>query len=119
MPYDLVRVSPNGYFVETKETGRRHSKQPLPYDQAIKQMRALYAAEAAEDSAMPRSRNATGKRWIQEVVNDPSFQHGAFTRQALEHKMTTQQFKEEVLRHPEKYDLKTRRRAQFMHNIGV
>lgn len=44
MPYELQR-SGRGYYVVTKETGRKHSNRPLPKGRAQSQMRALYAAE--------------------------------------------------------------------------
>jgi hypothetical protein len=46
MPYKL-RKSPgrNLYWVVNKDTGRKHSKKPLPRSRAQAQMRALYAAE--------------------------------------------------------------------------
>lgn len=46
MPYKL-RKAPNRdlYWVVNKETGKKYSKEPLPYDKAVAQMRALYASE--------------------------------------------------------------------------
>lgn len=41
MPYELEKT-PRGYYVETEETGRRHSKKPLSKKMATRQMRALY-----------------------------------------------------------------------------
>jgi hypothetical protein len=38
-----LKAEDNGYFVITKETGRKHSKKPLPKARAEAQMRALYA----------------------------------------------------------------------------
>ena len=61
----------------------------------------------------------TKAKWIQKVTEDPSFKRGAFTREAIKHHMTARDFKDEVLAHPEKYSITTRRRAQFIHNIGV
>lgn len=44
MPYELERgPGARGYFVVTKDTGRRHSEKALPKERAIRQMRALYA----------------------------------------------------------------------------
>lgn len=57
------------------------------------------------------------RKWIQEVVSDPDFQRGAFKRQAQRHGLTPLEFMEKVLAKPEDYDLKTRRRAQFLKNI--
>lgn len=47
MPYKL-RKAPNRelYWVVNKETGKKHSKDPLPKETALAQMRALYASEA-------------------------------------------------------------------------
>jgi hypothetical protein len=43
MPYDLVKASTNGFFVETRATGRKHSKKPIPKDRAKRQLRILNA----------------------------------------------------------------------------
>jgi hypothetical protein len=43
MPYELESTpSGRGYFVITKDTGRRHSKLPLTRKKAIGQLKALY-----------------------------------------------------------------------------
>jgi hypothetical protein len=55
------------------------------------------------------------KKWIQKVVAD--MKKGAFTKQALRHKMTPDEFAKEVMAHPDKYTLTTRRRANFLINI--
>jgi hypothetical protein len=55
MPY-LLKAAPNGFFVETKGTGRKHSKLPLPRERAERQMRALYARMPGEAS-MARMKN--------------------------------------------------------------
>ena len=49
MPYKL-RKAPNRdlYWVVNKDTGKKHSKEPLPKERALAQMRALYASEDAE-----------------------------------------------------------------------
>lgn len=59
-------------------------------------------------------RRAT-KKWIQEVVSH--MKEGAFTKQALKHGETPEQYASDVLKHPKKHTLKTRRRAQFLVNI--
>lgn len=41
MPFYLKK-SKGGFYVETKDTGRKHSLAPLPLAKAVKQMRALY-----------------------------------------------------------------------------
>ena len=57
-----------------------------------------------------------GKRkWIQDVV--VKMKEGSFTKQALRKHMTPEEFSVEVAKHPKKYALKTRRRAQFLKNI--
>ena len=46
MPYKLRKApSRDLYWVVNKETGKKHSRDPLPRDRAEAQMRALYAAE--------------------------------------------------------------------------
>ena len=55
------------------------------------------------------------RKWIQEVVGH--MKEGAFTKQALKKHMTPERFAVEVTKHPKKYTLKTRRRAQFLKNI--
>ena len=55
------------------------------------------------------------KKWIQDVVS--KMKTGAFTNQALKHHMTSNEFASEVKKHPKKFQLKTRRRAQFVKNI--
>ena len=114
MPYELKLV-PGGYFVKTQGTERVHSKGPLTKEKAEAQMKALYA-KAHQESYKHRP---TREKFIQEVVNSPSFHRGAFTAQAVQRGLTARQFKEEVLAHPERYDITTRRRAQFVSNIGL
>lgn len=58
---------------------------------------------------------AEGGNWIQGVVKH--MKKGAFTAQASKKHMTPQQFADHVKKHPTKYTLKTRRRAQFLRNI--
>jgi hypothetical protein len=60
-------------------------------------------------------RRKSTKKWIQEVVGH--MKKGAFTRQALKHGETPEEYAEDVLKHPKKHTLKTRRRAQFLMNI--
>uniref|UniRef100_A0A6C0EPM1 Uncharacterized protein n=1 Tax=viral metagenome TaxID=1070528 RepID=A0A6C0EPM1_9ZZZZ len=55
------------------------------------------------------------RNWIQAVV--AKMKEGSFTKQAVKKHMTTEEFMVEVLKHPKKYALKTRRRAQFLKNI--
>ena len=60
-------------------------------------------------------RRKTSKKWIQEVVGH--MKKGAFTQQALKHGETPEEYATDVLKHPKKHTLKTRRRAQFLINI--
>lgn len=64
---------------------------------------------------LPSGGRRRGKKWIQGVVSH--MKEGAFTQQALKHHMTPEKFAVEVKKHPKKYTLKTRRRAQFLRNI--
>ena len=57
------------------------------------------------------------KKWIAGVVRSKKFRSGAFSRQARARGMSTKQFMTEVLAHPNRYELTTRRRAQFLKNI--
>ena len=53
--------------------------------------------------------------FIQEVV--AKMKKGAFTSAAKRHKETPLMYMKQVLEHPEKHTLTTRRRAQFLKNI--
>ena len=112
--YELKLV-PGGYFVKTQGTERVHSKEPLTKEKAEAQMRALYRSAHQE----AYKHRPTKEKFIQQVTSSPSFHRGAFTAQAVQRGLTARQFKEEVLAHPERYDVTTRRRAQFVHNIGI
>ena len=59
---------------------------------------------------------STNANWIQEVVDSPNFEKGAFTRKAKNRGMTTMELMKDVLSNPNEYTLKTRRQAQFMKN---
>jgi hypothetical protein len=54
-------------------------------------------------------------KFIQRVV--AKMDKGAFTKQALRHHETPEQYANDVLKHPKRHTLKTRRRAQFLKNI--
>lgn len=56
------------------------------------------------------------KKWIQKVVK--KMEKGAFTKQGLRHGETPLEYAKDVLAHPTKHTLKTRRRAQFLKNIS-
>jgi hypothetical protein len=55
------------------------------------------------------------KHWIQNVVKH--MKTGSFTHQAQQKHMTPKEFALDVQQHPQKYRMKTRRRAQFLKNI--
>ena len=57
------------------------------------------------------------KNFIKKVVEAPGFREGAFTRKAQAAGMKTLQFMHRVLAYPHRYDLTTRREAQFLKNI--
>ena len=59
---------------------------------------------------------STNANWIQDVVDSPNFEKGAFTRKAKNRGMTTMELMKDVLSNPNEYTLKTRRQAQFMKN---
>jgi hypothetical protein len=63
---------------------------------------------------MARHRKTT-KKWIQEVVSH--MKKGAFTKQSKTHGESPEEYAEDVLKHPKKHTLRTRRRAQFLLNI--
>jgi hypothetical protein len=54
-------------------------------------------------------------KWIQDVVS--KMDKGAFTKQGLRNNQTPSQYANDVLKHPKRHTLKTRRRAQFLKNI--
>jgi hypothetical protein len=50
MPWKLRKAPKRElYWVVNKETGRKYSKEPIPRERAVAQMRALYASEARDD----------------------------------------------------------------------
>ena len=55
------------------------------------------------------------KKWIQKAI--AKMDKGSFTKQAMRVGETPVAYAMEVLAHPKKHTLKTRRRAQFMKNI--
>jgi hypothetical protein len=54
-------------------------------------------------------------KWIQQALR--TMKKGAFTKQSIGKHMTPEEFVVEVSKHPNKYALKTRRRAQFLKNV--
>jgi hypothetical protein len=75
MPYDLKKARGKDlYWVITKETGLKHSKDPLPLERAIAQMRALYAnVPDARGGMMPKPPPAKVIANPMRVI-EPSFQ---------------------------------------------
>jgi hypothetical protein len=59
----------------------------------------------------------SGSKFIQKVMSSPSYKKGAMTKAAKKHHEKPLEYAKEVLAHPEKHDLTTRRRAQFLVNI--
>ena len=126
MPFKLERYGDKAIVMNTK-TGKHYSTDPIPLSSARSQMAILQnntkhmshlrskrsPRETSEDPTEPEP-----KRWIQEVVSSPSFKKGAFTAQAKRAGKTTKQMMSDVLANPEEYDVRTRRRAQFMKNVG-
>jgi len=60
------------------------------------------------------------EKWMQEAEEEMEKEGtvGLFTKKAKAHNMTTVQFAKEVEANPDKFDLKTRREAQFMINAN-
>lgn len=59
MPYKLQSIA-GGYIVVNSKTGRAHSKQPLSRTRAVRQMRALYAAEGSTKAEAPAEGSGPG-----------------------------------------------------------
>ena len=55
--------------------------------------------------------------FAQEVISSPTFRKGALSKKAKSHGMMALEFARDVLAHPDKHDLRTRRQAQFLINI--
>jgi hypothetical protein len=73
-------------------------------------------AEAKGKTGVNVAGKGKPKKWVQKVVED--MKKGAFTKQALRHRMTPEEFAMEVLKNPKDYTLTTRRRAQFLENMS-
>ena len=66
MPYKLRKAPKRElYWVVNKETGKKHSKDPLPKERALAQMRALYASE---DDAPMRGSGKRKKQVLAELL---------------------------------------------------
>ena len=107
----------NKAIVVNTLTGHHASKDPIPIKKAEAQLRILRAAERKEGPTLLHSAKDPPKKWIQSVVESPKFRKGAFTKKAKEHGETPKEYMTEVLAHPEKHDIRTRKQAQFMKNI--
>lgn len=58
-----------------------------------------------------------GCMFAQEVISSPTFRKGALTKKASKYHEMPLEFAHDVLAHPDKHDLRTRRQAQFLINI--
>ena len=55
--------------------------------------------------------------FAQEVISSPTFRRGSLTKKAKKYHEMPLEFARDVLAHPDKHDLRTRRQAQFLINI--
>ena len=129
MPFEIVKTGQGKGLVVNTQSGRQYSKSPIPLANAEKQLRLIssekyddWRGRGLEHSSshvdMPKESSDPSKEtFIQEVVESPKFKKGAFTAQAKKKGMEPKEMMKEVLENPEKYDVTTRRRAQFMKNI--
>lgn len=69
-----------------------------------------------EDEDLPEGGRRRPKKWIQEVVK--GMEKGAFSKQSKRNQETPMEYAKDVLKHPKRHTLKTRRRAQFLVNIA-
>ena len=60
-------------------------------------------------------RTRRSKKWIQGVMG--KMKRGSFTREALRHHKTPEQYVDDVLAHPKRHTQKTLRRARLLKNI--
>jgi hypothetical protein len=56
-------------------------------------------------------------KFIQKVMGAKGYRMGAMTKKSSAHHQKPLEYAREVLAHPEKHDLRTRRQAQFLVNI--
>jgi hypothetical protein len=54
MPYKLESAGGKGYYVVSIETGKRHSKMPLPKGTAERQLAAMEIALKREEKRTPK-----------------------------------------------------------------
>jgi len=117
MPFKLVRSHDGkGYMVQNIHTGHLYSSEPISLEKAQAQMRILNNVMHDERAhAHRRHHSHDPHKFVQEVVSH--MKKGTLTREATKHGEKPLEFAEEVLAHPDKYSLKMRRKAQFLHNI--
>jgi len=73
----------------------------------------------AELERMCEEHGCVGKdhMFIQRVMSSPMYKKGSMTKAASKEGMSALAYAHTVLNHPEKHDIKTRRKAQFLVNI--
>ena len=74
-----------------------------------------------KEAVKKRSKHADPpEHWIQAVVEriHRMGTEGAFTKTAKRHGESAKEYAKEVLEHPEKHTVKTRKRAQFVENVS-
>lgn len=115
MPFKIRKVPKKElYWVVNTANGRKFSNDPIPFENAQGQLRALERwAEENRERFHPEETKET--RFIQDVV--AGMKQGAFTKQAQKHKMGVEEFADYVLSNPDFFTMTTRRRAQFLVNI--
>jgi hypothetical protein len=104
--------------LEERYTGRPIYEEPLSFNTERGEMKRSRAVKAAKkDVELEDELDGEGKpkMWIQEAVK--GMKKGAFTKQALRHDETPEEFAKDVLKHPGKYSKTTKKRAQFLKNI--
>ena len=80
--------------------------------------RRAYASVGTMDKGRRMmKKGGKSETFIQDVTKSPDFKKGAFTKKAKQRGLSTTEFMNRVLSNPKKYDMTTRRQAQFMKNI--
>lgn len=114
MPFRIVKAHDGkGYLVQNVDTKHLYSSEPISLEKAEAQMRILNNVMHHEKAHSRHHRDP--HKFAQEVV--AHMKKGTLTAQATKHGEKPLEFAEEVLAHPDKYSLKMRRKAQFLHNI--
>lgn len=121
MPYFLSLGQgdyPKMATVINSMTGKAYSSSPIPIAKAEAQKRILKQKDDPPmDSDSSSDSEHNPRKFIQSVVGSEEFRKGAFTAKAKKHGMSSLEFMREVLEHPNDYDIRTRKQAQFLHNI--